>query len=77
MRTEHFPRLRTAALFVHGARDRFATHQEISEALKLIPAKTELMEVAGAGHELLSRRNTETLPQEIMQAFAEMFLTAT
>jgi hypothetical protein len=75
MRTEHFPRLRTSSLFVHGSRDGFATNEEISGALKLIPAKTRLLEVASAGHELLSKRNSEVLPQEILQAFTEMFLT--
>lgn len=74
MRTEHFPRLRTPALFVHGARDGFATHEEIVEALKSIPAKTRLLEVTSAGHELLSKRNAATLPVEILQAFREMFL---
>ncbi len=74
LRTEHFPRLRTPALFVHGTRDGFATYEEISEALKLIPARTKLLEVPSAGHELLSKRNAETLPHEIVQCFSEMFL---
>jgi predicted alpha/beta-hydrolase family hydrolase len=74
LRTEHFPRLHTPALFVHGSRDGFATNQEITGALKLIPAKTRLTEVASAGHELLSKRNSETLPAEIVQTFKEMFL---
>jgi predicted alpha/beta-hydrolase family hydrolase len=51
-RTAHFPALRTPALFVHGTRDPFGTIQELSEALKLIPAKTELIAVQGAGHDL-------------------------
>jgi predicted alpha/beta-hydrolase family hydrolase len=76
MRTEHFSRLRTPALFVHGARDGFASEAEITEALKLIPAKTRLLEVASAGHELLSKRNVETLPEEILQSFREMFMGA-
>ena len=76
MRTEHFPRLRTPALFVHGSRDGFATNEEIAEALRFIPAKTRLLEVASAGHELLSKRNAETLPGEILQAFREMFVAS-
>lgn len=76
LRTEHFPNLHTPALFVHGSRDGFATHNEITEALRLIPAKTRLLEVASVGHELLSKRNSETLPQQILQAFREMFLAA-
>jgi predicted alpha/beta-hydrolase family hydrolase len=51
-RTAHFPSLRTPALFVHGTKDPFGTVEELSEALKLIPAKTELIDVPGAGHDL-------------------------
>src|SRR5262249_20902139 len=29
LRTEHFPRLTTPALFVHGSRDPFGSHEEI------------------------------------------------
>jgi uncharacterized protein len=51
-RTAHFPALRTPALFVHGTKDPFGTIEELSEALKLIPATTELITVQGAGHDL-------------------------
>ncbi len=51
-RTAHFPSLRTPALFVHGTKDPFGTIEELSEALKLIPAKTDLIPVPGAGHDL-------------------------
>jgi predicted alpha/beta-hydrolase family hydrolase len=51
-RTAHFPSLRTPALFVHGTKDPFGTIEELSDALKLIPAKTELIAVPGAGHDL-------------------------
>ena len=76
LRTEHFPRLHTPALFVHGMRDGFATHEEITEALKLIPAKTQLLEIAGAGHELLSKKNAEDLPKQVVQAFQKMIAAA-
>ena len=39
LRTAHFPNLQTPALFVSGARDGFASIQEMTEALKLIPAQ--------------------------------------
>ena len=52
LRTEHFPRLRTPALFVHGTRDEFGTIEEITAALALIPARTRLITVEGAGHGL-------------------------
>jgi hypothetical protein len=51
-RTAHFPALRTPALFVHGARDPFGTLEELSAALKIIPATTQLITVDGAGHDL-------------------------
>jgi len=52
LRTQHFFTLNTRALFVQGTRDPFGTIAEIEQALKLIPAKTKLMPVEGAGHDL-------------------------
>jgi uncharacterized protein len=75
LRTEHFPRIQAPALFVHGARDGFATRNELSEALKLIPAKTRLLEIENAGHELLSKKNASELPEVVVRAFQEMFGT--
>jgi uncharacterized protein len=51
-RTAHFPALHTSALFLHGTKDPFGTIEELTEALKLIPAKTELVTIDGAGHDL-------------------------
>lgn len=70
LRTAHFPRLCTPALFVSGTRDAFATIEELIAALKLTPARTELLPVEGAGHELLNARNRSTLPQTIATAWA-------
>jgi uncharacterized protein len=52
LRTAHFPELRTPALFVQGTKDPFGTIEEVRAALDLIPARTMLMEVEGAGHDL-------------------------
>lgn len=52
LRTEHFPRLRTPALFVHGTRDPFGTERELRAAIAAIPAPTALLVVDGAGHDL-------------------------
>jgi predicted alpha/beta-hydrolase family hydrolase len=52
LRTAHFPALRTPALFVHGTKDPFGTIDEMTDALKMIPARTELMTLPGAGHDL-------------------------
>lgn len=56
LRTKHFPVLRTRALFVHGSRDPFGSLAELSAALALIPAPTELLAVEGAGHDLARGR---------------------
>src|SRR5690242_1539755 len=70
LRTAHFPDLRTPALFVSGTRDGFATLDELTSALKLIPARTQLLSIEGAGHELLTARNRATLPQQIASTFS-------
>jgi uncharacterized protein len=68
-RTGHFPDLKSPALFVHGTRDGFGSIDELSVALKLIPARTELLPIAGAGHELMTKRNGDELPKSIVNAF--------
>jgi hypothetical protein len=69
LRTQHWPRLQTPALFVHGARDGFGSLDEMTAALALIPARTQLLPVESAGHELLNPRNRAALPPLIVQAF--------
>jgi predicted alpha/beta-hydrolase family hydrolase len=51
-RTGHFGSIQTPALFVHGTRDTFGSIDEMRAALALIPARTDLAEIAGAGHSL-------------------------
>lgn len=69
LRTAHFPRLETPALLVSGNCDGFGSIDELKSALKLIPARTELLSIAGAGHELLSKKNREELPEIIVKTF--------
>jgi uncharacterized protein len=69
LRTAHFPRLQTPALFVSGNRDGFGSIDELGSALTLIPARTELLTVTGAGHELLSKKNRESLPETVVKTF--------
>jgi hypothetical protein len=69
LRTDHFPSLRTPALFVSGERDGFGTREELESALKMIPARVELMMVQGAGHELMSKRNAAELPGRVVEGF--------
>ena len=55
-RTAHFPSLSTPALFVHGTGDPFGTIDEVESARALIPARTALLAVDGAGHDLFHVR---------------------
>jgi predicted alpha/beta-hydrolase family hydrolase len=68
LRTAHFPALRTPALFVHGAADPFGTLVELEAALKLIPARTSLLPIEGAGHDLY-RRGGRVAVEAIVAAF--------
>jgi predicted alpha/beta-hydrolase family hydrolase len=52
LRTAHFPKLETPALFAHGSRDPFGSPDELKQAVSLIPAPTHLLEIESAGHEL-------------------------
>jgi predicted alpha/beta-hydrolase family hydrolase len=75
LRIQHFPNLRTPSLFVHGTRDPFGSVEEITKALQLVPAKTELMKVEGAGHDLGFKGKTERkdLPGKIVLTTLEFF----
>ena len=55
-RTQHFPRLQTPALFVHGTADPFGSIAEMQEAIAMIPGPTQMLIVEGAGHGLGGRR---------------------
>jgi predicted alpha/beta-hydrolase family hydrolase len=76
LRTGHFSRLTTPALFVHGSRDPFGAYDEMKMALALIPARKMLMEIEGAGHELLGKKAEDDLQARIVQAFQEFFTLA-
>jgi hypothetical protein len=71
LRTAHLPSLHTPAMFVHGSRDGFGSLEEISAAMKLIPARTELLAIPAAGHELMTKRNRAELPQLIAERFRQ------
>lgn len=69
LRTGHFPDLKTPALFVHGTRDGFGSIDELIAALTLIPARTELLPIAGAGHELANKKNRDEIAKRVAEAF--------
>ena len=70
LRTKHLPSLHVPAFFVHGTRDGFGTIAEMQSALSLIPARTELLPIPGAGHELLTKSNGEDLMKQLTSGFA-------
>lgn len=74
-RTQHLPKLQVPTLFVHGTRDPFGSVEEIEAARRLIPAKTELLVVEGAGHDLgfKGKAKREELPGEVVAIFEKVF----
>ena len=75
LRTQHFFNLQTPALFVEGTRDPFGSVAEIERALKVIPAKTRLLTVDGAGHDLgfKGKAKSEALPARVLAEFQGFF----
>ena len=73
-RTQHLPDLRTPTLFVQGTRDPFGSLAEMERALKMIPGKTKLFVVEGAGHDLgfKGKAQRETLPGQILSELTEL-----
>ena len=67
LRTKHFSKLSTPAFFVHGTRDPFATGAELEAALELIPGAHFVLEVEGAGHELVSKKTGDELPSRVVR----------
>ncbi len=74
LRTQHLPALRVPVLFVHGTRDPFGTIEELDVARRLIPAKTALLTVEGAGHDLgfKGKARREELPGQIVEEFRKL-----
>lgn len=56
LRIEHFPRLSLPAVFVHGTRDAFGSIDELRRAVTEIPARTQIVTIDGAGHDLRKGR---------------------
>jgi predicted alpha/beta-hydrolase family hydrolase len=75
LRIQHLPNLRTPSLFVQGSRDPFGSVEEMTSALQLIPGKTDLMKVEGAGHDLgfKGKERAAELPASILAKFEKMF----
>lgn len=71
LRIQHLPNLHTSCLFVQGTRDPFGSIDEMKRALQIVPAKKELIEVEGAGHDLgfKGKSCVPELPAQILGAF--------
>ena len=75
LRTQHFFHLHTPALIAQGTRDPFGSIAEIEQAIKLIPAKTKLLTVDGAGHDLgfKGKAGREGLSAKVLADFQAFF----
>jgi predicted alpha/beta-hydrolase family hydrolase len=73
LRTEHLPQLQTPTLFISGTKDAFGSIAELESAIKLIPGRTKLVAIEGAGHGLWQKSNREKLPEMVEQAFWGFF----
>src|SRR3974390_573894 len=71
LRTAHFPDLRTPSLFVSGTKDAFGTIDEVKAAIELIPARTELVPIAGAAHGLSKPGTVQKVAEITKQKFVE------
>jgi hypothetical protein len=75
LRIQHLPKLEVPVLFVEGTHDAFGSIAEIESALKLIPARTALLKVEGAGHDLgfKGKVTREDLPGMVLTEFRRLF----
>jgi hypothetical protein len=75
LRTQHLPKLQTPALFVIGTRDPFGAPEEMESALSLIPAKTRLLRIEEAGHDLgfKGKARQDELPALVLAEFQRFF----
>ncbi|HXM41766.1 MAG TPA: alpha/beta family hydrolase [Bryobacteraceae bacterium] len=71
LRTAHFPKIATPALFVHGTRDPFGSVEEMRAALLLIAGPHEIVVVEGAGHDLGGTGSYARVAGRVVAAFRE------
>ena len=75
LRVQHLPQIKVPAMFVHGTHDPFGSIEEIEAARKLIPARTKLVPVESAGHDLgfKGKSKRDALPSRIVEEFRQFF----
>lgn len=69
LRTAHFPKLTRLCFFVHGTRDPFGAVDEMKAAVELIPARHALLQLEGAGHELIGKSGSDGLSERVALEF--------
>ena len=72
LRTAHFSELRTPSLFVSGTKDAFGTIDELEAAIKLIPARTELVKIDGASHGLSKQGSAKGVAAVVTRGLPEL-----
>jgi len=74
-RIQHLPQIKVPVMFVHGTHDPFGSIEEIESARKLIPGKTLLVPVEGAGHDLGFKGKSKrgALPLLVVEEFQRFF----
>lgn len=70
LRTAHFPSLRVPALFIQGTEDPFGSPEELTAAVKLIPSRTQIVFLEGAGHDL--KRGKFDFDSRLIDPFATL-----
>jgi len=70
LRTHHFPTLHAPAFFVHGVADPFGAPEEITAAVQLIPAPTQIAFINAAGHDL--KQGKFDIETEVIQPFSKL-----
>jgi predicted alpha/beta-hydrolase family hydrolase len=75
LRTKHFPQLTKPAFFVQGTQDPFASVEELSLALRQIPAPRRLLEIEGAAHNLQRAKSPIDIPAQIATELTRFLAT--
>ena len=74
LRVAHLSKIQKPALFVSGSKDPFGSAEELRNAIAHIPAKTSLLIIENAGHDLGFGRGKkqQELPERIVNTFEEL-----
>lgn len=71
LRTAHFAKITTPALFVHGTRDPFGSIEEMRVAIESLGGPREIVAVEGAGHDLGGKGALTRVAGMVVEAFRQ------